>query len=153
MSGHRHQPNKMQNLLSEEHRLDALHQTGLLDSDDEGILSEHTKLLSRIFECPIVAVSLVDRDRLYLASRTGLDLRELQKKDSFCASVVESQTPLTVIDAERDERFCDTSLVTEAGIRFYAGYPITIFPGCCIGSLCVLNSTSPGRGRTDWLFP
>lgn len=141
MSGHRHQPNNMQNLLSEEHRLEALHQTGLLDSDDEDILSEHTKLLSRIFECPIVAVSLVDRDRLYLASRTGLDLRELQKKDSFCASVVESQTPLTVIDAERDERFCDTSLVTEAGIRFYAGYPITIFPGCCIGSLCVLNST------------
>ena len=141
MDGHYHQPNKMQHLLPEELRLEALHQTGLLDADDEEIFNEQTKLLSAIFECPIAAVSLVDKDRLYLASRTGLDLREMQRKGSFCANVVESQMPLTVIDTEDDERFRDASLVTEGGIRFYAGYPITIFPGCCIGSLCVLNSS------------
>ena len=80
MDGHYHQPNKMQHLLPEELRLEALHQTGLLDADDEEIFNEQTKLLSAIFECPIAAVSLVDKDRLYLASRTGLDLREMQRK-------------------------------------------------------------------------
>ena len=141
MSGHGYQSNTTQNLLSEELRLQALHQTGLLDSDDEDVLNEHTQLLSRIFECPIVAVSLVDRDRLYLASRIGLDVREMQRTGCFCENVVQSQMPLTVVDAEQDERFRDSFLVAEGGIRFYAGYPITIFPGCCIGSLCVASSS------------
>jgi signal transduction histidine kinase/CheY-like chemotaxis protein len=126
--------------LREEDRLLALQQTGLLDSADESIFDEQTKLLADVCGCPIAALSLVDRDRLYLKSKIGMDFCELDRTGSFCEKVALSGAPVLVPDATKDPEFCDTSLVRDVGICFYAGVPVEVFPGCAIGSLCVLGT-------------
>ncbi|HIF39989.1 MAG TPA: response regulator [Planctomycetes bacterium] len=126
--------------LREEDRLLALQQTGLLDSAGESIFDEQTRLLADICGCPIAALSLVDRDRLYLKSKTGMDFCELDRHGSFCEKVALSGMPLVVPDASKDPEFCDTSLVRDVGVCFYAGVPVELFPGCAIGSLCVIGT-------------
>jgi CheY-like chemotaxis protein len=130
--------------LSEEDRLLVLRQTALLDSADESIFDEQTKLLAAVFGRPIAALSLVDRDRLYLKSRAGIESRELEREGSFCAKVALDCEPVLVTDATKDPEFRDTSLVKDMGVRFYAGVPVQVYPGCAIGSLCVIGM-EPGE--------
>jgi diguanylate cyclase (GGDEF)-like protein/PAS domain S-box-containing protein len=52
-------------------------------------------------------------------------------------------------DASRDDRFRDNPLVTEPdGIRFYAGVPLIVASGHCLGTLCVFDPV-PRHGLTD----
>ena len=76
---------KIAKLISEDQRLEALQQTALLDSDDEDIFDEQIKLLAKVFERPIAALSLVDRERLFLKSKVGIEFRELERNGSFCS--------------------------------------------------------------------
>ena len=135
---------KLSTHFSEDSRLAALRQTGLLDTSDEPLFDEQVRLLAAVFQRPIAALSLVDRDHVYLKSVSGVDLREIERAGSFCGAVVDGGETLVVSDASRDSRFNDTDLVRNAGIRFYVGTPIEVFPGCCIGALCVLGS-EPGE--------
>ena len=126
--------------LREEDRLLTLQQTGLLDSNAESIFDEQTKLLADVCGCPMAALSLVDRDRLYLKSKTGLNFCELDREGSFCEKVVMSGASVLVPDATKDPEFCNTALVKDSGVCFYAGVPVEVFPGCAIGSLCVFGT-------------
>ena len=55
---------KLGSHFSEDARLVALQQTGLLDTGDENVFDEQIRLLANVFERPIAALALVDRDRL-----------------------------------------------------------------------------------------
>ena len=45
-----------------------------------------------------------------------------------------------VSDALLDERFADNPYVTGfPGVRFYAGHPLILSNGCCVGTLCILD--------------
>jgi signal transduction histidine kinase len=62
----------MSSEADEEARLSALHSYGVLDGPRPPALDDITRLASAIFDTPMSAVSLVDRDRQWFAGSTGL---------------------------------------------------------------------------------
>ena len=113
----------------------------VVDTLPELAFDDITRLASILCGTPIALVSLIDRDRQWFKSRTGLDLTEGKREEAFCDHVIREPGQLMeVADAERDPRFVDNPFVTgQAGIRFYAGMPLVTPSGAAIGTVCVLD--------------
>jgi PAS domain S-box-containing protein len=124
-------------------RLQALRETGLLDSAAQALHDAVVKLAADLCGTPIAAISLVDTDRQWFPAITGLDCKETPRDVAFCAHAILQDEPLVVPDATADPRFADNGLVTGGpGIRFYAGIPLKTQDDLPLGSLCVID-TSP----------
>jgi len=118
-------------------RLAALRRYEVLDTPAEDAFDRLTRLATRIFDVPIALVSLVDQDRQWFKSCQGLDLPETPRGVAFCAQAILSDDVTIVPDATEDPRFKDSPLVTEMGIRFYAGAPLRSPDGYNLGTLCI----------------
>ncbi len=91
---------------------------------------------------PICLVSLIDIDRQWFKSRTGLDAKQTHRNLAFCSYTILEETPsvMVVPDSLEDERFKVNELVLGPPfIRFYAGAAI-IVNGVKLGSFCILDS-------------
>ena len=65
----------------------------------------------------------------------------MPRKIAFCNVTIRGDEPLIVPDLAVDSRFAETPLVVDAPhVRFYAGIPLAIAPGVCVGALCVIDS-------------
>lgn len=128
----------------EEERLAALTELNLLDTEAEPVFDRITSKLARVFEMPIALISLVDRDRQFFKSQTGLPeslakARQTARNISVCGHVVAKNQVIVIEDLARDRRFANNPLLKEHGIRFYAGVPLLAPNGQPIGSLCLMD--------------
>lgn len=129
----------MQN--DESARLRTLEHYRILDTAAERVFDDLTRLVSSVCETPIGLVSLVDDKRQWFKSKVGIDDTETPREMAFCAHALNRDDLLIVEDAHLDERFKDNPLVTGApGIRFYAGAPLNMANGHCLGTLCVIDT-------------
>jgi phosphoribosyl 1,2-cyclic phosphodiesterase/CheY-like chemotaxis protein len=125
----------------EERRLVALRALKILDTQPDDRFDRITRLASALFDVPIALVSLIDEKRQWFKSCYGLSMRETSRDAAFCAHVVYDREPMIVPDTFLDTRFADNPLVTnDPRIRFYAGCPLILDDGACIGSLCVIDT-------------
>ena len=125
----------------EEQRLADLRQLGILDTRPEERFDRLTRLAAAVFDVPMALVSLVDRDRQWLKSTRGIDVRETSREVSFCAHAILRREVMVVPDALLDPRFADNPFVSgEPRIRFYAGCPLFTPSGSCVGTLCILDT-------------
>ncbi|MBZ9559956.1 MULTISPECIES: GAF domain-containing protein [unclassified Modicisalibacter] len=125
---------------NEAQRLEALHRLELLDTLPETAFDQLTELAARVFDVPVVLVTLVDTARQWFKSAHGLDCRETSRDVSFCAHAVAADQQLIVEDAHADSRFADNPLVLDdPHIRFYAGQPLRTAEGQPIGTLCLID--------------
>jgi diguanylate cyclase (GGDEF)-like protein/PAS domain S-box-containing protein len=125
---------------SEHQRLAALRNLGLLDTPPAEAFDRITRLAARLFDAPIVLISLVDESRQWFKSRFGLDVPQTPREISFCTHVVQQRRPMAVGDASKDTRFAANPLVTGfPHIRAYAGIPVFTRMGHAIGTLCVID--------------
>jgi GAF domain-containing protein len=70
-----------------------------------------------------------------------MTMKETPRDQSFCAHVVHDRKPIIVADTFQDARFADSPLVTaEPRIRFYAGVPLILDDGSCLGTLCLIDT-------------
>jgi phosphoribosyl 1,2-cyclic phosphodiesterase/CheY-like chemotaxis protein len=125
----------------EERRLQSLRKMRILETEPEDRFDRITRLAAALFDVPIALVSLVDEDRQWFKSCYGLDAKETSRDAAFCAHVVYHREPVIVPDTFQDARFADNPLVTnDPRIRFYAGCPLILYDGSCIGSLCLIDT-------------
>ncbi|GAA0246772.1 GAF domain-containing sensor histidine kinase [Cryptosporangium japonicum] len=125
---------------AEEARLAALRSYQVLDRPRPAALDALTGLAAALFETPMSAVSLIDRDRQWFAGSTGLADRQTPLSVSFCVHTLPTKQLLVVPDARLDERFAEYPNVREAPrIRFYAGAPIVDEDGFALGAVCVVD--------------
>jgi two-component sensor histidine kinase len=123
----------------------ALLDSGLLDSPAEAEFDRITALVSRLLHAPVALVSLVDSDRQFFKSSTGLpepwaSARQTPLSHSFCQHVVASAAPLIVGDARKHPIVRDNPAVSELGVTAYLGVPLAMPAGHVLGSLCAIDT-------------
>ncbi len=134
----------------EAQRLTALRDLAILDTPPEKGFDRVTRLAAAAFDVPIALVSLVDSERQWFKSCYGLTASETPRDLAFCAHVVHRKEEMVVPDTLNDERFADNPLVLEEPrIRFYAGAPLILDGGSCIGTLCVIDTRPRELGHAE----
>jgi GAF domain-containing protein len=126
-------------------RLEALHATGLLDSDVSPSFDRLARLAAHVLHAPVALVSLVDSDRQFFKSCLGLpepwaSRRESPLTHSFCQHAVATREPLLVSDARDHPVLRDNLAIRDMGVIAYAGIPLINADGHALGTLCVIDS-------------
>ena len=125
----------------EDRRVAALESLAILDTGREHRFDRLTGLASALFDMPIAIINLVGRNRTHFKSCIGFSTSDGPRDSSFCAHVVFSRKVMIVPDTLRDARFADNPHVTgEPYIRFYAGAPLILRDGSCVGTLCLIDT-------------
>jgi diguanylate cyclase (GGDEF)-like protein len=135
---------------NESERIAALRALNILDTAPEERFDRLTRLAKRLFDVPIALVSLVDENRQWFKSCTGIKTRETSRDISFCAHAIVGSDILIVPDALADARFSDNPLVIGPPfIRFYAGYPLSLPNGAKLGTLCLIDQQARSFSEED----
>jgi PAS domain S-box-containing protein len=139
----------LSSLLVDPGRLAVLRQTNLLDSPADEAFDRIARLAARLLELPIVLVSLVDQDRLFLKACLGLpepwaSARQLPLSHSLCQQLLVTRRPLVIPDTGRDPPGRDHQVVSELGVGAYLGVPL-IVSGQVLGAVCAAD-----RRPRDW---
>lgn len=125
---------------NEADRLADLHDFGVLDTPSEKLFNEFAELAAAICGTQYAAVTLIDRDRQWFKAEYGLAVGQTTRDESVCGHAILEHEVFEVPDTERDERFANNPVLTNAGIRFYCGSQLRSGRGHAIGMLCVLDS-------------
>lgn len=134
----------------EDDRLDALNSLDILDTPPEERFDRLTRIANRLFDVPIALVSLVDADRQWFKSSSGLSARETPRDISFCGHAILGDGIFVVNDAATDKRFIDNPLVVDQpNIKFYAGCPLTSLNGHKLGTMCLIDREPRGFTKED----
>lgn len=121
-------------------RLAALHALRLLDTPREERFDRYTRMASAMFGTPFALISLVDADRQWFKSCIGIDASESSRDVSFCAHAIHQRELFIVPDTLLDDRFAENPMVVDGPrVRFYAGCPLVLASGHCIGTLCLVD--------------
>lgn len=123
---------------------------GILDSPRVEELDRITRLAARHFHVKAVLVSLIDADRQWFLSYTGLQISQSPRDISFCGHAILQQEILVVTDARQDDRFYDNPMVLgEPRIVFYAGCQLRSREGITLGTLCLLDDKARDLDTED----
>jgi predicted PurR-regulated permease PerM/methylmalonyl-CoA mutase cobalamin-binding subunit len=138
----------------EEERLLALERLGLPGSEREPVLDHITEKVARVFEAPVTAITLIDRDWQWFKAHFGLPAElageeKIARDLSICAHVVAANGAVVVKDLKRDRRFAKNPLLLQHGIRFYAGVPIRSANGQPLGALCLMDTSPRGFSNRE----
>ena len=125
-------------------RIEALRETGLLDSPCEEAFDRLTRLASRLLRVPVSLVTLVDEHRQFFKSATGLpepwaSARETPLTHSFCQHAVRSGEPLIIFDAHECPLVRKNLAIRDLGVVAYAGIPLKLPSGHTVGSFCAID--------------
>lgn len=134
-----------QQLLEDAARLRAVHEIGGLDGPSDATLDRFTRIASLILEVPAAQISLVDVDRQFFRSQSGLSepwatRRHSPLSHSFCQFAVAFREPLVINDARTHPLVSSSPAIAELNVIAYAGVPLITTEGHAIGSLCVTDS-------------
>ena len=122
-------------------RLKTLRALEMLNTLAEPDYDELTQLAARICGTPVSLMTLLDDQNMWVKSSYGSEMKQIDRKISFCTHVIEHAAPVVVRDARTDDRFAANTLVTSPdGIRFYAGVPLQAPNGHVMGALCVIDT-------------
>ena len=125
-------------------RLQELLDLDLLSDREDPILQKLVSEATEELGLPIGLVSIVLHNAQYFAASKGLqgwlkEVRGTPLEWSFCVNVVRDDAPFVVEDASHHPKVKDNPLVSQDGIRSYAGVPIRSRKGKVLGSFCVIG--------------
>jgi len=128
--------------LAEAARLAAVRRYDILDTPPDGAFDRIAATAAQLLDMPIASVTIVDADRIWFKAAHGLDgVTQLGRDPGLCASAILTDEPYLVSDAAADPIAAGNPLVRGvAGVRFYAGAPITTSEGHRLGTVNVIDT-------------
>lgn len=91
-------------------RVEELHNLSVLDSLPDPKYEDITRLVTTIFNVPIAAITLVDKDRLYFKSLQGLQYtnRQMDRNEAcFCSwAVAQKDIEMLVVENAAEDARC-----------------------------------------------
>jgi predicted PurR-regulated permease PerM len=128
-------------------RVRALHASGVLGEHLRPRFAAAAQRASDIFDVPLALVSMIDAEVQHLCAAGGTLAgavraggERVARPQAVCTHVVASAESLVVEDAARDPRFADHRILSNHGLRFYAGAPLRDGGGAVLGSLALLDT-------------
>lgn len=123
--------------------LAAARETGRLDAEESESFDRLTRLASRLLAVPVALIAILDEDRQFFLSQSGLEEplkseRQTPLSHSFCQHVVAGECPLLVDDASLHPLVKDNPAIGEFQVQAYLGVPLRL-EGKPFGSLCVID--------------
>lgn len=124
--------------LQRQRAVDAVMQT---TSEREGELQRIVERAAVVARTPIAAISIIDRDRQWIAARFGTDISETPRSASICSlAILRPGDPLVILNVRQDERYSTLPAVANPPfVRFYAGIALVNRAGYALGALCVVD--------------
>ncbi len=125
-------------------RLQALHETMLLDSPPEQSFDGLTQLAAKLTGAPIVFLVLVDSQRDFYKSQLGLPeplatTRQAEGR-SLCHYSLLSHDPLVLDEVLDFEHLADVPNAQHLGVRAYFGVPLRDEHDFALGTFCALDT-------------
>ena len=102
-------------------------------------LDRITDLARGHFDVAMSTVTVLDGDRAWWPGKSGLAADSGVRQDTFCDRTVRDDVVTVVDDTTVDARFAGFRLVTEGGIRFYAGAPLHDGQGNVVATFCLFD--------------
>lgn len=128
--------------MNDELRMRELMGYHILDTPPEKEFDEIAQIASTICNTPMALVTFIDSHRQWYKAKKGVNMNEVDRKDSFCLHTLNYPDELLIVaDPSTDERFRNNRYVLgDPHIQFYAGAPLTSPSGNVLGTLCVMDS-------------
>ncbi|MEC5199744.1 hypothetical protein RCH21_001983 [Arthrobacter sp. PL16] len=121
-------------------RLQALHESGLLETGAEERFDRLTRLARDHFGVSSSSIALITDDAQVIKSVTGPLGEDMPRDLSLCAVTIEFDRTLVINDASTHPKWRHHPLVTGGPqIRFYAGHPVCTAGGWRIGTICLMD--------------
>ncbi|MHA6765642.1 PP2C family protein-serine/threonine phosphatase [Streptacidiphilus sp. PAMC 29251] len=123
-------------------RLDAVADSGLLDTPAEDRFDDLTRLAMAITSTSKAFFTVADGHRSFWKSAIGVDTAAGRQNDirhSPCHLLIGTGQPLIAEDAVTDVRIKDLAAIGALGIGAWAGYPVLSPDGHVLGGFCVVD--------------
>jgi CheY-like chemotaxis protein len=124
---------------NETSRLESLRSFRILGTPCEQVFDDIVHLAALICDTPVAVIAFVDEQSVWFKAKIGLELDEIPRDGSFCASAILQSDVLIIPDPPFDERFMSSFLVKQIGIQFYAGIPLITDDSHPLGTLAVMD--------------
>lgn len=131
----------MTHLDAAAHRSAVIEALGVLGSGPEERFDRITRMTQEAFGVPLSFLNIVHDGLVTAQSTQGWHQgRSAPAEQVFCSTTVLDDAPIVVPDATLDPRFAHLAAVTDQGIRFYAGAPLSMLDGTRVGTLCIMDA-------------
>ncbi|KAE8968756.1 hypothetical protein PR002_g27646 [Phytophthora rubi] len=124
----------------ESKRLQYINNSGVLDPTfDRSALNLLAQVAAKQLNCPVGYVSMVGEKTFHAVGtfpQRPPDMNVAPRDENMCAHTVYADKPLVVKNPQRDMRFAQMPIIKDAGVKFYAGFPIRAPDGAIVASLC-----------------
>jgi len=99
-----------------------------------------TFLAATICHAPTAFLSIIDKNHIWLKSKTGIDIDEINRKNAFAQLTLESEDPQFCLNYSEDPQvFEDAKTHYQDLYKFYVGISLKNSQGYVIGVLSVLD--------------
>lgn len=125
---------------AEEQRAKAVKRFLSLKISRERELQGIVEVAAEICQTPVAMITFTDSDTQYVKYKVGVDIQTIKREDTFCHEIIKQGKSLVIPDLQKSRYAQNPYVNNDAGVRFYAGAPITTYDGLTIGTLCVLDT-------------